>query len=220
MDLQKTIKRILMEELSSKFRRRVPPDEMEKEFLESFEFAFTLLKRIYLTDIFLNELIDKTISIMLDAFHWRFFNEKNNDPDPVSSHLYGVWYDELYSELENHYRDRIIQMYNSRKEINESVLMEDKKMSPYFRRRIDLKKFEEQLNKGKVYVYYDSNSLKDYKWKLITATLENYIYYKYDTEIDRTNNETYETIDYLVDIFNDELTDMYETENRKRRPDY
>ena len=27
------------------------------------------------------------------------------------------------------------------------ILMEDKKMSPYFRRRIDLKQFEEQLNK-------------------------------------------------------------------------
>lgn len=100
------------------------------------------------------------------------------------------------------------------------ILMEDKKMSPYFRRRIDLKQFEEQLNKGKVYVYYDSNSLKDYKWKLITATLENYIYYKYDTEIDRTSNDTYETIENLVNIFDDKLTDMYDSENRKRRPNY
>ena len=44
MNLKQTIRRILREELSVKVRRRVPADEMEEEFLESFEMAYVITK--------------------------------------------------------------------------------------------------------------------------------------------------------------------------------
>ena len=45
MNLQESIRRILREELSPRVRRRIDPDEMEKEFLESFDSAYNLTKR-------------------------------------------------------------------------------------------------------------------------------------------------------------------------------
>jgi len=212
MNLQETIKRILREELSARVRRRVPYDEMENEFLESFDYAYYLTKRRkVLSTHFLDDLIYTTVSVMMDGIHWRLVSTLPEDE---------FWYDDIHKELENHYRDRIIQMYNEREGINESVLKEDKKIPPYFRRRIDLKEFEDQLEKGKVYIFYDSNSLEEYKWKLVTATLENYIYYNYDTEIDSADNSTYETIENLVNIFDDKLTDMYDSVYMERRPNY
>ena len=106
MNLQETIRRILREELSSRVRRRIAPDEMEKEFLESFESAYNLTKiRKVLLTHFLDELIYVTISMMMDGFHWRFTSTLPEDE---------FWYDDIHTELENHYRDRIIQMYNER----------------------------------------------------------------------------------------------------------
>jgi hypothetical protein len=45
MNLQETIRRVLREELSSRIKRRFSYDEMEKEFLESFDSAYDLTKR-------------------------------------------------------------------------------------------------------------------------------------------------------------------------------
>ena len=120
MNLKQTIRRILREELSVKVRRRVPADEMEEEFLESFEMAYVITKnRQVLSKHFLDELIYTTISVMMDGVHWRFVSTLPEDE---------FWYDEMHSELENHYRDRIIQMYNERRGINESILTEDSKV--------------------------------------------------------------------------------------------
>ena len=106
MNLQETIRRILREELSPRVRRRIDPYEMEKEFLESFESAYNLTKRRkVLSTHFLDELIYTTISMMMDGFHWRFTSTLPEDE---------FWYDDIHTELENHYRDRIIQMYNER----------------------------------------------------------------------------------------------------------
>ena len=119
-NIQETIRRILREELSVKVRRRVPVDEMEEEFLESFEMAYVITKnRQVLSKHFLDELIYTTISVMMDGVHWRFVSTLPEDE---------FWYDEMHSELENHYRDRIIQMYNERRGINESILTEDSKV--------------------------------------------------------------------------------------------
>jgi hypothetical protein len=116
MNLQEIIKRILREELSARVRRRVPHDEMEKEFLESFESAYNLTKRRkVLSTHFLDELIYTTITMMMDGHHWRFVS---TIPEDV------FWYDDIHTELENHYRDRITQMYNEREGINESILRE------------------------------------------------------------------------------------------------
>jgi hypothetical protein len=113
MNLKQNIKRILRETLSSRIRRRIPYDEMENEFLESFDFAYDLTKkRKVLSNHFLNELINTTITAMMDGFHWRFFSTL---PEDV------FWYDEIYNEFENHYRDRIIKMYNEKQGIKESL---------------------------------------------------------------------------------------------------
>jgi len=45
MNLQETIRRVLREELSPRIRRRLSYNEMENEFLESFEFAYGLTKK-------------------------------------------------------------------------------------------------------------------------------------------------------------------------------
>jgi hypothetical protein len=105
MNLQENIRRVLREELSPRVKRRIDPYEMEKEFLDSFEFAYYGRARSYNRVRSLDELIYTTISMMMDSIHWRF----------VSTIPEGeFWYDDIHKELENHYRDRIIQMYNER----------------------------------------------------------------------------------------------------------
>ena len=117
MNLQESIRRILREELSPRVRRRISYDEMEKEFLESFEYAYDLTKkRKVFSTHFLDELIYSTITTMMDGIHWRFVSTLPEDE---------FWYDDIHTELENHYRDRIIQMYNERRGIKESILRED-----------------------------------------------------------------------------------------------
>jgi hypothetical protein len=117
MNLQETIRRVLREELSPRIRRRLSNDEMENEFLESFEGAYRLTKnRKVLSSHFLDELVYTTITFMMDGVHWRFVSTLPEDE---------FWYDDIHKELENHYRDRIIQMYNERKGIKESILKED-----------------------------------------------------------------------------------------------
>ena len=115
--MRQTIKRILREELSPRVRRRVPYDEMEREFLESFEDAYNFTKKRKISQInSLDELIYTTIHMMMDGIHWRFFSTLPKDED---------WYEDIYTELENHYKDRITQMYNERQGINESILREE-----------------------------------------------------------------------------------------------
>ena len=119
MNLQESIRRILREELSLRVRRRIDPDEMEKEFLESFDSAYDLTKkRKVLSRHFLNELISTIIIMMMEAFHWRFDSTLPEDE---------FWYDDIHTELENHYRDRITQMYNEIRGINESIIREETK---------------------------------------------------------------------------------------------
>jgi hypothetical protein len=116
MNLQETIRRVLREELSPRIRRRLSNDEMENEFLESFEGAYRLTKnRKVLSSHFLDELLYTTITFMMDGVHWRFVSTLPEDE---------FWYDDIHKELENYYRDRIMQMYNERKGIKESILRE------------------------------------------------------------------------------------------------
>ena len=121
---------VLREELSPRVKRRIGSDEMEKEFLESFESAYNLTKdRKVLRAHFLDELIYTTISIMMDGYHWRFVSTLPEDE---------FWYDDIHTGLQNHYKDRIIQMYNKRQGINESILREEKEteFSTPFKRRL------------------------------------------------------------------------------------
>jgi hypothetical protein len=108
INLQESIRRILREELSPRIRRRVPADEMEKEFIESFNNAYDIIKRRKLLSKTFLELTYTTISMMMDSFHWRFVSTLPEDE---------FWYDEIHNELENHYRERIIKMYKEREGI-------------------------------------------------------------------------------------------------------
>ena len=49
-------------------------------------------------------------------------------------------------------------------------------ISPFFVRRIDHHKFEKMMRKGTSYIFYESESLEEFKWRLVKATLENYIF--------------------------------------------
>jgi hypothetical protein len=103
---EENINRMLKEVLSKRIMRRVPFDEMEHKFIESFSNAYEITKkRKVLESHFIGELIYTTISIMMDSFHWRFLNTL-----PETD----FWYDEIRSELTNHYRDRIIKMYKEK----------------------------------------------------------------------------------------------------------
>jgi hypothetical protein len=116
-DLQEQIRRVLREELSTRIRRRLSYNEMENEFIESFEEAYRLTKkRKVLSSHFLDELVYTTITFMMDGVHWRFVSTLPEDE---------FWYDDIHKELENHYRDRITQMYNESKGIKESILREE-----------------------------------------------------------------------------------------------
>ena len=61
MNIQETIKRILREELSPRIIRRIPVDEIEKEFIESFNYAYDLTKRRKVfKDSFIDHLLKNT----------------------------------------------------------------------------------------------------------------------------------------------------------------
>jgi hypothetical protein len=153
MNLQENIRRILREELSLRVRRRIDPDEMEKEFLESFDSAYDLTKkRKVLSRHFLDELISTIIIMMMEAFHWRFDSTLPEDE---------FWYDDIHTELENHYRDRITQMYNERQGINESILKEETEVPAFLRRRFSSEDLDWLVN--------DVKELIDYGESLDTA---------------------------------------------------
>ena len=108
MSLQESIKRILREELQLPLfiRRRVSPEEMEKEFLESFDFAYDIIKRRKLLSTHeLSELIYTTISVIIDSIHWILISTTPENSE---------WYEYTRNLLTDYYEDRITQMYNEK----------------------------------------------------------------------------------------------------------
>ena len=92
-------------------------------------------------------------------------------------------------------------------EINET---EGKKLPSFFTRRVDHHKFEKMMRKGIPYIFHDSSSLQEFKYKLVEATLENYIHYKYDINIDELPQEDKDTfIQYMIDTYDPVLTAYY-----------
>jgi len=95
-------------------------------------------------------------------------------------------------------------LYGPNQRINEN------KLSPFLMRRIDLHKFEKMLKKGVPYIFYESQNLEEFKYKLIKATLENYIYYKYQENIEEMdNNQVDNFIEELIQIFDQFLKHLY-----------
>jgi hypothetical protein len=95
-------------------------------------------------------------------------------------------------------------LYGPNQRINEN------KLSPFLMRRIDLHKFEKILKTGVPYIFYESQNLEEFKYKLIKATLENYIYYKYQENIEEMdNNQVDNFIEELIQIFDQFLKHLY-----------
>jgi len=94
-------------------------------------------------------------------------------------------------------------------------MSEEHKLSPFFKRRIDHHKFEKMMRKGIIYIYNESNSLEEFKFKLVKATLKNYIHYKYNINIeDLPHDDVDNFIDYMVDTYEPLLKTYYYNERK------
>ena len=87
---------------------------------------------------------------------------------------------------------------------------------PFFRRRINHHKFEKMMRQGIMYIYYDSKSLEEFKWKLVQATLENYLHYKYEIDLDTVpEDEVTDFIKYMIDVYDPLLKSYYYNARRE-----
>ena len=96
-------------------------------------------------------------------------------------------------------------------------MSEEHKISPFFKRRLDHHKFEKMMRSGISYMYFESKNLEQFKYKLVKATLENYIHYKYNLDIENLpKNDVDNFIDYMIETY-DALLKMYYYNERKIR---
>lgn len=94
----------------------------------------------------------------------------------------------------------------------------DHNIPPFFRRRIDHHKFEKMMRQGIMYIYYDSKSLEEFKWKLVQATLENYLHYKYEIDLDTVpEDEVTDFIKYMIDVYDPLLKSYYYSARKEGR---
>ena len=106
-NLQESIKRILREEskLSPLIRRRVPQDDLEREFKESLEMATNMLFNLNNNGggiMTLDRFIVVTISILIDGIHHDLYSTIRPEKE---------WYNEVKESLKDYYRDRIEDRY-------------------------------------------------------------------------------------------------------------
>jgi hypothetical protein len=107
MNLNETIRRILREESKPilMIRRRVPDDDLEREFSESLDMSSNMLRNTNKEDggvMSLNRFTDITISILIDGIHYELYSTM-----PEDSH----WYTEVKESLKDFYKDRIKHRY-------------------------------------------------------------------------------------------------------------
>lgn len=108
MNLQESIIRILKEETDYLriIRRRVPPDDLEREFEESLDMASNLMLRYIKKDredvMNLKGFINVTISILIDGIHHELYS---TIPEEYQ------WYDKVQETLKDYYKDRIKTRY-------------------------------------------------------------------------------------------------------------
>jgi hypothetical protein len=89
---------------------------------------------------------------------------------------------------------------------------------PFFKRRIDHHKFEKMMRTGIPYVYYDSSNVEEFKFKLVTATLENYLHYKYNIDLETVPSEDVVSfVEYMVDTYDPLLAQYYYNMRRDGR---
>ena len=103
MNLQESIRRVLKEETDylRMIRRRVPQDDLEREFEESLDMASNMLRNVNKNDgsvMTLKRFIDVTTSILMDGIHHELYS---TIPEDVQ------WYNEVKETLKDFYKDRI-----------------------------------------------------------------------------------------------------------------
>ena len=108
---------------------------------------------------------------------------------------------------------------NLQENIRRILIQETGGVDPFIRRRIDLKKFREMFDQGKNYMFYESDTSEEFKWKLVTATLENYLYYKSGLDIDVSDGKYDTVINNLIDLFDGELESIYKSLKKDRGMD-
>jgi hypothetical protein len=83
--------------------------------------------------------------------------------------------------------------------------------SNFFERRVDLDEYKKKLKVGVPYIYYESHSLDEFKYKLLATTLSNYIYYKHDANVweNLEEDEINSFVDKLGELFGDLITSYY-----------
>ena len=126
MEIRNIIKRILREErnLSLRIRRRISNEMLEEKFLEAFEFALKLVKKLKRPSTAKREVVEVTINYLMDVFHNQFIETLPDDER---------WYDDVQNELKHYFEDRIIQMYDEMGGINYFNESIDEEMSEYAR---------------------------------------------------------------------------------------
>jgi hypothetical protein len=192
------------------------------------KFKYLVLRRLYIADEYIEDLSPNDV-----CKHW-VKDEKREYVRgamlEITRHILDTLLDE-FSENYNEVFDKIFgiliefdyrrkigdffsgSMENCQKNIRES---EDKKLPSFFTRRIDHHKFEKMMRKGIPYIFHDSNSLQEFKYKLVEATLENYIHYKYDINIDELPQEDKDTfIQYMIEVYDPVLTAYYRNYYKK-----
>lgn len=108
---------------------------------------------------------------------------------------------------------------NLKKSIRRILIQETGGVDPFIRRRIDLKKFREMFDQGKNYMFYESDTSEEFKWKLVTVTLENYLYYKSGLDIDVSDGKYDTVINNLIDLFDGELESIHKSLKKDRGMD-
>ena len=74
------------------------------------------------------------------------------------------------------------------------------------------------MRKGIPYIYYDSNNVDEFKYKLVTATLENYLHYKYNIVLETIPSEDVVSFtEYLVNTYDPLLKEYYYNMRREGR---
>jgi hypothetical protein len=104
MNLQESIRKILREETIdiTTILRRIPLDDLEREFEESLDMASNIMLRIIKKDgkkdMNLKIFIEITISVLIDGIHSELISTLPGDVQ---------WYDEVKEALKEHYKNRI-----------------------------------------------------------------------------------------------------------------
>jgi hypothetical protein len=107
--LKESIRRVLREEnsLLPMIRRRIPHDDLEREFIESLDKSSGILVSIRQNGGFIRtkEIFEHiTISMMMDGIHHELHSTTPENSD---------WYDDVFNNLRDYYRHRINVRYNN-----------------------------------------------------------------------------------------------------------